>query len=79
VFELFPKVPGIFAGLVNESALKNLRSFEYLSVKAKVGDFVGKAGDGYKMCAVVILSNPNHEEFKSDASFLRSSVSVAIR
>lgn len=78
VFELFPKVPGIFAGISDEENLKSLRSFEYLSVKAKIGNFVGKSGDGYKMCAVVILANPNHIEFEADVEYLNSSVSVIV-
>lgn len=68
VFELFPKVPGIFQGLEDEEQLRKLPSFNYLSIKAKANTFVGKAGDGYKMCAVTILHNSNVAQFNRDVN-----------
>lgn len=76
VFELFPKNSGIFECINNEKYLRSLESFNYLSVKTKTGQFVGKAGDGYKMCAVVILKNKYHNKFKKDMEFLNNKVSV---
>ncbi len=76
VFELFPKNPGIFECINNEKNLRSLESFNYLSVKAKSGQFVGKSGDGYKMCAVVILKNKYQDKFKKDMEFLNNKVSV---
>lgn len=68
VFELFPKAPGIFQGLEDEEQLRKLPSFNYLSIKAKTNTFVGKAGDGYKMCAVTILHNSNVAQFNRDVN-----------
>jgi hypothetical protein len=76
VFELFPKTPGIFSGIENEKKLKSLPSFEYCSVKVKPGTFVGKAADGFKMCAVVILRNSSAEQFKRDRKILDTEVRV---
>jgi biotin carboxylase len=76
VLELFPKIPGTFAGLAQQAKLEKLPSLNYLSVKAKEGEFVGKAGDGYKMCAVVILHHSDHQQFQKDLDFVNTSVAV---
>lgn len=77
VFELFPKRPGQFIGIQNQQVLEQLPSLTYLSVKATPGQFVGKAGDGYKMSAVVILHNSDKTQFADDRRYLRDSVTVA--
>lgn len=76
VFELFPKAPGIFTEVSHEQQLRKLPSLDYLSVKATLGRFVGKAGDGYKMCAVVILSNDDPTQFSKDRHFLQTEVGI---
>jgi len=76
VFELFPKTPGLFHGIENEDRLRSLPSLNYLSIKAKPDQFVGKAGDGYKMCAVVILHNSDNQCFSDDVAYLRNSVQI---
>jgi biotin carboxylase len=76
VLELFPKTPGEYVGIANESALKNLPSCHYLSVKAKIGNYVGKSSGGYKMCAVVMLHNENADQFKKDLDFVNQKVRV---
>lgn len=78
VFELFPKTDGVFQGIDNEDRLYTLPSFNYLSIKAKPGQFVGKAGDGYKMCAVVILHNNNSQQFSTDMHYLQDHVTVKV-
>jgi hypothetical protein len=78
VFELFPKTPGIFEGLTNEKELRQLPSLRYLSIKAKPGQLVGKAGDGYKMCAIVILHHSNQRQFEEDARYLREHVAIKV-
>lgn len=70
VLELFPKTPGTFDGLKDEASLRQLPSLLYLSVKAKPGEYIGKAGDGFKMAAVVILTNPDTEQFNKDLSII---------
>lgn len=74
VLELFPKAPGVFVGIKNEEELRTLPSFSYLSIKAKIGEYVGKAGDGYKMCAVVILNNSDELQFREDLDFVNEKV-----
>lgn len=76
VFELFPKTPGLFDGIAGEAALRALPSFNYLSIKAKPGQFVGKAGDGHKMCAVVILAHHDKIAFTNDVAYLNQHVSI---
>ncbi len=79
VFELFPKQPGIFTGIANEDALRELPSLEYLRIMPEVGAFVGSSSDGYKMCAVVILHNNNREQFVRDMAFLNKEVFVTTK
>ena len=76
VLELFPKNNGIFKGVRNLETLKNLASLNYLSIKANPGDFVGKASDGYKMCAVIVLHQKNRKQFQEDLEFVNNSVYV---
>jgi len=76
VLELFPKQPGAFAGIHNEAELRKLPSLAYLSIKPNLGEFVGKAGDGYKMCAVVILHHNDTAQFNKDLDFVNKSVYV---
>ena len=76
VFELFPKNPGIFQSIANEDSLRVLPSLNYLSVKAKPGQYVGKAGDGHKMCAVVVLVNRDKLTFDKDVEYLNQHVAV---
>jgi biotin carboxylase len=76
VLELFPKTPGIFDGIANEAELRALPSLEYLSIKAKPGNFVGKSSDGYKMCAIVVLHHQDFEQFQKDLEFVNANVTV---
>ena len=76
VLELFPKTPGVFQGLAQEEKLRQLSSLEYLSLKHKPGEFVGKSADGYKMTAVVILHHADKEQFARDLTFVNEQVSV---
>ena len=76
VFELFPKTPGIFAGVKNEDKLKALPSLAYLAVQAKLGAFVGKSSDGYKMCVIVTLHNADAAQFARDVAFLGEHIAV---
>lgn len=76
VFELFPRIAGIFEGIVNEDLLLDLPSLHYYQVKATPGSHVGKSSDGYKMCAIVILHNSNKAQFAQDTTFLREQVHV---
>lgn len=70
VFELFPKKPGEFRGITNEKQLRALPSFNYLSIKANPGKYVGNASDGHKACAIAILAHHDTMQFTADTSFL---------
>ncbi|MBC7459549.1 ATP-grasp domain-containing protein [Candidatus Saccharibacteria bacterium] len=76
VLELFPLTPGVFQRIDHESALRNLPSLHYLSIKAKQGAYVGKSADGYKMCAVIMLHNQDQAQFDQDLAFINQNVKV---
>ncbi|MGE5309982.1 MAG: ATP-grasp domain-containing protein [Sphaerimonospora mesophila] len=79
VFELFPRNSGIFTGISNQAELERLPSLNYLSIKAKEGQAVGKASDGHKMCAIVILHHPNADQFAKDLAFLNNHVKIEVQ
>jgi len=76
VFELFPKVSGIFKSVSHTAELRSLASFVELTFHAAEGTFVGKSSDGYKMCASIILHNVDQKQFESDVAYLNQNVSV---
>ncbi len=76
VIELYPKNPGIFVNIKNQTAAKKLLSLTYFSVKVKPGAFVDKAANGHKFCAVLILNNPDHKQFERDLKFIDEQVYV---
>ncbi len=77
--ELFPKTPGTYEGIANLETLKSLPSLTYLSIKAKEGEFVGKAADGHKMAAIIILHHENARVFQEDLEYVNSQVFVKTR
>lgn len=79
VLELLPKQAGEFFGILNEDMLRKLPSLQYFSVKANPGQYVGRAADGYKMCAVIILHNSNVKQFDRDLAFVNKFVAVITR
>lgn len=78
VFELFPHKAGNFIKISNQQKLEKLSSLKYLSIKAKPGELVGKAGDGFKMCAVVILCSNNRQQFEADTGYLKDHITVKV-
>ncbi len=74
--ELFPKQSGTFVGLTEEEALQNLSSLFYLSIKAKVGQRIGKSSEGHKAAAVLILHHKNPKQFERDLAFVNQHVIV---
>lgn len=76
VLELFPKTPGTFEGITHEAELRALPSFLNMRVKATPGTFVGKAADGYKMCAVVELHHKDQAQVKQDMAYILANVAV---
>lgn len=76
VLELFPQTPGIFTAIDHKEELETLPSFYSFSVKMKPGTFVGKAANGFKMCATVLLHNTDTAQFKRDVDFINKHVRV---
>jgi len=76
VLELFPKKSGIFTDIKNRDKLLKLPSLTYFKVKQNFGEYVGKAGDGYKMCVIIILHNSNTKQFDQDIDFINRNVSI---
>jgi hypothetical protein len=78
VLELFPRTPGTFTGIAHLEDLKHLSSLVYLSIKAKEGDYIGKAADGHKMAAVVILhtDEANKDSFTRDLAYITDHVQI---
>lgn len=60
VYELFPKAKGTFLGIDGKA---DTSQFAYYRVKAKKGDLIGPAKNGYKAAAVAIVSSPDEQEF----------------
>lgn len=79
VFELFPQLPGSFVGIAEEERLRKLPSLNHLSIKAKAGQYVGKAASGYKACAIAILANEDKASFDQDVTIFNNHARVLTR
>jgi hypothetical protein len=76
VLELFPRNPGIYRGISHLNELLKLPSLTYHSIKAKNGTHIGKAGDGFKMAAVVILHHKDPKVFEQDLAYINANVAI---
>jgi hypothetical protein len=76
VLELFPKEPGVFQKIENETKLMQLSSYVDHNVKIKAGTYIGKAADGYKMAAVIILHHTDPVQFEKDLSYISKYIEV---
>lgn len=74
VLELFPERAGVFEGLMLEDQIRNLKSFVQMNIKVGPGQKVGKASDGFKMCAMIMLHNPDGEQFQKDLDFVNDNL-----
>ena len=72
VLELFPKIPGAFVGISHIQELVKLDSLEYFNVKVENGEYIGKAADGYKMTAVIMLHNSDSQKFAHDLAYIEN-------
>lgn len=70
VIEIFPKNGGTFSRLENQSEVEALPSLNYLRVVAAPGSTIGKAKDGYKAAAIVILYNQDSAQFAADYRYI---------
>lgn len=73
VYELFPAQKGKFGGL---EGMNNLSLYDYFSPKARIGQEVGLAKDGYKTCAIILVTDKNEQRFQSKC---RSIDSIKVR
>lgn len=76
VLELFPKTAGEYVGVNNEDKLRELPSLNNFIPKRKAGEQIGKAADGYKMTAIVILHNSDAEQFEKDLTYVTDNCQV---
>lgn len=78
VLELFPREEGEFLELTEQAEFEKLESLEYLSVKAKPGELIGKSSDGFKAAAIIILHHAETEVFEKDLKFVNENVRVVV-
>lgn len=77
--ELFPKEFGFFDAVRNLERLKKLPSLKYLRIIPHPNDKIGKAGDGFKASAIIILHNSDVEIFKKDLRFVENEVEITTK
>ncbi len=77
--ELFPQNKGLFKEISNLNRLKKLPSFQKISLKAKPGQPVGLARDGFKFAALILLQNKNAQQFWKDLDFVKNQVKIIIK
>ncbi len=78
VIELFPKDNGKYSHITSSDEVNSLKSCTYFNIKALRGDYVGRAADGHKRCAIVILHNADKQQFTDDLRFVENNVKVVI-
>ncbi len=76
VFEFFPKNPGTFVGITGADILPSLASYAYLSTPTPQGRYVGRAAEGYKRCAFLVLHNADPVQFAKDIEVVKERVSI---
>ena len=74
--ELFPDGQGTFAGLHSRGTVEKLPSLRHLSVKPLPGRTIGRASQGYKAAAVIILGNEDPEQFQKDFDYVREHATI---
>lgn len=78
VFEIFPEKEGKLKEITNIDKVKELPSYKYRSIKKEKGELVGLSGNGYKMTAIVILTNSDKGQFEKDREFIENEVKVIV-
>jgi biotin carboxylase len=78
VLEIFPKKNGLYSAINHESEVRNLNSFVQMNIKVTPGSKVGKAADGYKMCAMILLHSTNKDQFLHDLNYVTEQVTVQL-
>ncbi len=76
--ELFPDGQGQFAAIHGREGLSSLPSLQHFSVKPEAGTIIGRASQGYKAAAVIMLAHSNPEQIDKDLEYIRKHVTVAI-
>lgn len=78
VLELFPDAAGIYDSIANEATVRALPSVAYFSIKSTKGDPIGKAAEGHKASAIIILKADNSDQLSQDLAYIESNVYVKI-
>jgi phosphoribosylamine-glycine ligase len=76
VIELFPEHEGSFQHVTASQQLKELLSLKYFGIKAKPGQVIGKASQGYKAAAIIILAHASAEQLQADYDFIQQNCRV---
>lgn len=78
VIELFPKQTGSFTEIEGAEHIKSLPSCISFNIKAQPGQMVGRATDGYKFSAVIVLHSEDKNQLDADLSFITNHVRVHV-
>lgn len=76
VLEIFPMHSGKFVEISKLDVLKHLPSINSVMVKAKPGESIGKASDGFKTPLIVILHSTDKAQFESDLQVIEQHVKI---
>lgn len=74
VIEIFPKITGRFTIIENAEHIESLPSCVSFTIKARPGSMAGRAADGYKFSAVIVLHNSDKKQLNADLSFITDNV-----
>jgi biotin carboxylase len=76
VLELYPKKPGIFKCIQNEKKIRSLPSLYYYKIQQPIGEYTGKASDGFKGCAIIILHHHDMLQIQRDIDYIKQHVNA---
>ena len=72
VVELFPKQKGKFKRLSRKASITTLPTLARIHITAKPGEIIGRAQDGYKAAALLVLADASITQIKLDLDYIKS-------
>lgn len=78
VYEIFPQQDGLFHSLEGWEKLRDIPGIRYQSIKHANGERVGKAQDGFRAVAVVIVHTPDKTTFEMACQYVETQVRVQV-